>query len=144
MIVNLSRKKYLARAPLIADSFALRMRGMIGRSFSSISFDAMVFNRCNCIHTLFMRIPIDVVFVGIDSKICGLRHQVLPWTPWVRCSKALTTIELPSGTLAQTETENGDVILLSSEVTPEVAKELSGEKFISSVESMISFSESEK
>lgn len=144
MIVNLSRKKYLARAPLVADSLSMRIRGMIGRSFAGAPFDAMVFNRCNCIHTLFMKIPIDVAFIGNDSRICGLRHRVPPWTPYVRCGDAATTIELPADTLSLTGTEHGDIINLSSEVAPELEKELARKKIISPVETVISLSESKK
>lgn len=144
MIVNLSKKKFLARAPLVADSLLPRARGMIGRKFDGSSFDAMVFNRCNCIHTLFMSIYIDVVFVDLDNKIRGLRRNLPPWTLMARCSAAFTTIELPAGVIEQTNTEVGDIINLSSEIVPELEKELKAKKIISSVESVVSFNESRK
>jgi uncharacterized membrane protein (UPF0127 family) len=117
---------------------------MIGRKFANSKFDAMVFNRCNCIHTLFMATRIDVLFVDIEGKVCGMRQALPPWLPYIKCRRAFTTIELPTGTIEDTGTEAGDIINLSSEVVPELEEQLDEKKMIRSVESVISFKESKK
>lgn len=142
MILNLTQKKYLSRSPLYANSYMLRTRGMIGRTFCGSGFDAMVFSRCNMIHTLFMSIKIDVVFVTRDNIICGLRKALPPWLPLVRCSKAFTTLELPEGTIELTGTQLGDIVDLCGELTPETERELKEANL--AVESIISFRESNK
>ncbi|MCP3968190.1 MAG: hypothetical protein GY750_00690 [Lentisphaerae bacterium] len=144
MIYNLSKKIYLSYRPELADSFFKRARGMIGRDFNSIGCDAIVFPRCNTIHTLFMTRKLDIIFVDDENKIVGLRKKLPPWIPFVRCGKGKTTIELPPGTIEATRTEMGDILNLRSEVVPELAKQLREKKIIQSVESMVSFKESKK
>ncbi len=144
MIYNLSKKIYLAYRPEIANSFFKRVRGMIAREFKSNGLDALVFPDCNTIHTLFMTKKLDVIFVDAENKVVGLRQKLPPWIPFVRCRKAVTTVELPAGTIDETRTENGDILNLRSEVVPELAKQLREKKIIQSVESMISFKESKK
>ena len=142
MILNLTKKKYLSRSPLYAISYILRMRGMIGRSFRGADFDAMVFSNCNTIHTMFMSVRIDVVFVTRDSIICGLKKALPPWMPFVRCSKAFTTLELPEGTIDLTGTEIGDIVDLCGVLTAEAEQKLKENKL--EVETVISFKESNK
>lgn len=144
MILNLSKKKYISKSPFYATTLLQRARGMIGRRFDREPFDAMVFGKCNTIHSLFMSIPIDVIFIDLENSICGMRQALPPWFFMVRCSNAFTTIELPCGVIRTTGTEIGDKVDLSSELTMEFERELRGEKIISPVESVISFKESEK
>ncbi len=142
MILNLTKKKYLARSPLYATSYMLRMRGMIGRSFRDADFDAMVFSNCNSIHTMFMSIRIDVVFVTPDNIICGLKKALPPWMPFVRCGKAFTTLELPEGTIDLTGTRIGDIVDLCGVLTAESEQKLKDNNL--EVETVISFKESNK
>ena len=62
MIFNLDSLHYVARRPVWALAWRDRLRGMIGRRFEPEGIDAMIFPRCNAIHTMWMSIPIDVVF----------------------------------------------------------------------------------
>lgn len=115
MIRNLTKKSVISKEPYVAGSFLDRGRGMIMRSFGR--FDSMVFHRCNAIHTMFMSINIDVLFVDSGNTISGVRRRVVPWTPIVRCSGAANVIELPEGTIDRTGTEVGDVLDLNAELT---------------------------
>jgi uncharacterized membrane protein (UPF0127 family) len=142
MILNLTKKKYLARSPLYANSYILRARGMIGRSFRAADFDAMVFSNCNTIHTMFMSVRIDVVFVTRDNIICGLNKALPPWRPFIRCSKAFTTMELPEGTIDLTGTQIGDIVDLCGVLTMEAEQKLKENTL--EVETVISFKESNK
>ncbi|MEI8246892.1 MAG: DUF192 domain-containing protein [Lentisphaerota bacterium] len=143
MILNLTKKKYLARSPLYAISYILRMRGMIGRTFSGADFDAMVFSNCNTIHTMFMSVRIDVVFVTRDNIVCGLKKALPPWMPFVRCCNALTTLELPEGTIDLTGTQIGDIVDLCGVLTAESEQKLKENNKLE-VETVISFKESNK
>ena len=117
MILNLTKKNIIAKKIIVADKFATRAFGMIGRKFNG--FDAMVFHRCNSIHTMLMTMKIDVLFVDSENRICETRERLLPWRPLVRCSKAATVIELPEGRLEKVGAEIGDVIDLNAEMTRE-------------------------
>jgi uncharacterized membrane protein (UPF0127 family) len=122
MIINLTKNKIIAKKTLFAVSFTARGRGMIGRTFED--FDAMVFNRCNSIHTMLMGMKIDVLFVNSENSICEIRKELLPWKPFIRCSKAVTVIELPCGTIDRTGTEIGDILNLNAEVTQDTEQKL--------------------
>ena len=94
---------------------------MIGRDFSD--FDAMIFNRCNSIHTMLMKINLDVIFVDSRNRVCDLREKLLPWRPLVRCAAATAVIELPEGAIRESDTAVGDVLDLNAEMTKDTAKE---------------------
>ncbi|OGV47937.1 MAG: hypothetical protein A2017_10985 [Lentisphaerae bacterium GWF2_44_16] len=141
MIYNLTKKKIISRNPVYATGFLMRGRGMIGRSFTG--FDAMVFERCNCIHTMFMSMEIDVLFVNFENKICGVRRRLVPWKPLVRCKNAFTVIELPSGALETTGTGEGDYINLRAELSDSESMNNAAKDFLKTAETIISFSEND-
>ena len=125
MIYNLDTRTYLAEHPVTALGWWMRLRGMIGRRFVRGEFDAMVFPRCTCVHSLGMGIPIDLVFLDRDSVVVGLRRNYPPWALLPRgCRKAVTTIELPAGTIQRTGTELNHKINLNSILTPEAIEKL--------------------
>ena len=115
MIINLTKKNILAENPWTALSFSVRARGMIGRTFDS--FDAMIFPRCPAVHTFFMSMPIDIVFLSRENRIMALYHDVKPWKPCIRCTGAFQTVELPAGTLQRTGAECNDLLDLNGELT---------------------------
>ncbi|MCK5845222.1 MAG: DUF192 domain-containing protein [Victivallales bacterium] len=123
MILNLTKKNIIAKRSIVAKKFTERAFGMIGRRFDG--FDAMVFNRCNSIHTMLMTQKIDVLFVDSGNRVCEIRERLLPWRPFVRCSKATAVIELPEGHLEKSGTEVGDLLDLNAELTRETESELS-------------------
>ena len=89
-----------------------RARGMIRRNFDG--FDGMVFDHCNSIHTCFMSIPLDVIFVGADHKILKTVPNLRPWHLFVHCKKAFYVIELPVGAIERTGSAGGDVVDLAA------------------------------
>ena len=111
MNINRTKKNILAEKPWTARSFAIRARGMIGRKFDS--FDAMIFPRCPAVHTFFMSMPIDIVFLSSENRILALYHNVKPWKACIRCAGASQTIELPAGTLQRTGAECDDLLDLN-------------------------------
>jgi len=117
MITNLTKKIPIARKPVYPSSFLSRGRGMIFRNFNN--FDAMVFNNCNTITTLLMQIKIDVLFVDIENCICDLRKELVPWRLLVRSRSAVAVVELPAGTIENTNTEIGDILNLNAELISE-------------------------
>ncbi len=60
-----------------ADSFMKRFRGLLGRT-SIESQEALVFSKCNCVHTLGMKTDIDVVFLDDQMRIVKLAHKLKP------------------------------------------------------------------
>lgn len=114
MIYNLNKKKLISRRTVFADSMAKRLRGMILRSFDD--FDAMVFVNCNAVHTFFMSIPIDIIFLDRHNKVMKCADSVPPWKPVISSKISYVTIELPAGTIQHTGTEPGDTLDLNAEL----------------------------
>lgn len=142
MIHNLTKRCVISRIPISARTFLERGRGMIGRRFSG--FDAMIFNNCNSIHTMFMSISIDVIFVDCENRICDFRKSLPPWKPFIKFRKAMTVIELPEGVIERTGTEVGDIIDLHAELTEAEKKKLFAEGLISSPKTAITFKEADR
>ena len=121
VILNLTRETIPARNAHAAAGFAERLSGLIGKRFSP-ELDGMVFDRCNAIHTFFMRYPIDVIFADSRYKVLKAVPAFPPWRPFLACRGAFYVIELPAGTLAATGTEEGDQLDLTGALSPETMK----------------------
>ncbi len=64
---------------IVARSLFARMRGLIGRE--SLPRDCgMLIERCNAVHTFFMRFPIHVVFLDAHNRAVEIARNVRPWT----------------------------------------------------------------
>ena len=63
---------------------------------------------CNSIHTFFMRIPIDVLFLDAENKVVRREEAMPPWRMTAPIRGARTVLELPIGTLAGSGTAVGD------------------------------------
>ena len=122
VILNLTRQSVPARNARPAKGFRDRLRGLIGRRFSD-SMDGMVFDRCNAIHTFFMRYPIDVIFADEKYHVLKTAPSFPPWRPFLACKKAFYVIELPAGTIESTATEPGDQLDLTGALSPETLKQ---------------------
>lgn len=107
MILNASRNTTVSQKPFHAVRLWDRTRGMIGRDFG-VSFDAMVFSACNAIHTFFMQIPLDVIFLNRENVVVSLRRSLRPWYPCVLSWRSCTVVELPVGAIDASATEVGD------------------------------------
>ena len=66
----------------VAESAFERMRGLIGRDGLERG-KGMLITKCNCIHTLFMRFPIDATFLDREGKAVRTVRRIPPWRPWV-------------------------------------------------------------
>ena len=122
VILNLTKQSVPARCAHYAAGFGERLSGLIGKRFST-SMDGMVFDRCNAIHTFFMRYPIDVIFADEKYHVLKTVPSFPPWRPFLGCKKAFYVIELPAGTIESTATEPGDQLDLTGALSPETLKQ---------------------
>ena len=78
----------------VAETFAERARGLIGRP-APASGRGLLIPRCNAIHTLFMRYPIDATFLDREGRVVKVVRGVRPWRLFVwggwRAAKVLET-----------------------------------------------------
>lgn len=60
-----------------ADSFKTRLVGLMGKK-SLKEGEGLYFPNCSSIHCMFMKIPIDVVYLDDENKVLGV-ETVQPW-----------------------------------------------------------------
>jgi uncharacterized membrane protein (UPF0127 family) len=64
------------------------------------------------IHTFFMRMPIDVLYLDRDGTVLRADRAVPPWRLGPIVRRARTVLELPAGTIARTGTQPGDSVVV--------------------------------
>jgi len=111
-IINQSRGTVLADDVVIADTPVRRITGLLNKT-SLPQGQALVIKSCNSIHTFFMRFAIDVIFADKKGKIVGLKKNIGPFKISPIYWKANFVVELPAGTLDQTNTALGDNLALA-------------------------------
>jgi uncharacterized protein len=97
----------------VARSFWQRTVGLIGRRHLGDD-EAMLFERCSSIHTLFMSIPIDVLFLDKAGRVMHAVPSVGPWRPFVGCRRASSVVELAAGSIERRGIVVGDEIATPS------------------------------
>ena len=106
-IINETRGTVLADRAVVARSFWARLRGLMGRRELPAG-EALIFNRNSSVHTFWMRFPIDVIFTDREGVVVGMREAMPPHRPFAGARGAYRTVELPAGTITQTQTARGD------------------------------------
>jgi uncharacterized membrane protein (UPF0127 family) len=115
---NATRGTVLAARLEVAESLWARFMGLMGRA--SLDPDAGLWLRGNGIHMMFMRFPIDAVFLGRPASdgsggraVVSVHRGLRAWTglvPLVRGADGV--VELPVGTIDRTGTVVGDTVIL--------------------------------
>ena len=116
---NVSRGTPLAERLEDGSSFWAKFMGLMGRA-SLPSGDGLWLPGENGIHMLFMRFPIDVVFVSPPRggpsgrrRVLSMRRALPPWRGVVwRVGGAKGVLELPVGTIDASGTAVGDEIAI--------------------------------
>ena len=104
---NATREVWLASKVEVADRFLRRLVGLLGRASLSREHGLLI-TRCDSIHTIGMRFPIDVVFVGRDLRVGKTVETLKPFRVVFPVRRAVAVLELPAGTIRQTRTQVGD------------------------------------
>jgi uncharacterized membrane protein (UPF0127 family) len=100
----------------LARSFWGRFRGLMGRA--SLAPDEGLYLPVNSIHMLFMRFPIDALFLDAPDaegvqRVVGMRPGLRPWTGLVMPVRgAAGVVELPAGAMGSAALRVGDRLRL--------------------------------
>jgi uncharacterized protein len=113
-ILNQTREQVLAGRAELARSFWSRGLGLMGRSALPTGYALIIYPEWS-IHTFFMRIPIDVLFVGRDGRVLALRKAMPPNRPFAGVVpwRGHYVVELPAGVIATTGSTLGDQLAVS-------------------------------
>lgn len=95
----------------VATGLWERSLGFIGRATIAAD-EAMWFDRCNAVHTVGMRVPIDVVFLDPQMCVIAIEASVMPMRFVVRQAHARSVLELRAGRSAELGLCPGDRLLV--------------------------------
>ena len=113
---NVTRELSLATRAGVADSFWLRLRGLLGRRPLQAG-EGLLIQPCRGVHMVGMKYPIDVAFLDRNARVVGLSHSLKPGAKsgWHR--NAHSALELPARILDATGTVVGDQLTIEEIVS---------------------------
>jgi uncharacterized membrane protein (UPF0127 family) len=110
-VSNLTRETVLATCLEVASKGATRRKGLLGRDRLAPG-EGLWIIPCEAVHTFGMRFPIDLVYLDRKQLVRKVKTNVIPGR-LSACLSAFSTIELPAGTVLDTQTKPGDRLELS-------------------------------
>jgi uncharacterized membrane protein (UPF0127 family) len=113
---NRTRQAFLATALAVADTHWTRLRGLLGlRRDDFRNGSGLWIVPCHGVHTLGMGFAIDVVYLDGSLTVVHVQHDLKPWRFAPVRMQAATVLELPCRTAAETRTEVGDRIEITTQ-----------------------------
>ena len=94
-----------ARGPL------QRLRGLMGKS--AMPGDGLLIAPADSIHTFFMRMPIDLIFLARDGRVLKTCPAVPPWRVRLAPRGARLVLEMSSGFIARHAIRPGDGLIVT-------------------------------
>src|SRR5262249_13984476 len=112
VVLNRTRGTTLASSVDLADTPKTRRMGLLGRD-SLKPGEGLWIYPTQAIHTFGMKFPIDVAFLDRRLRIKRIYHKLAPSRLTKFVWRAKSVLELPSGSLASTNTTVGDELQIS-------------------------------
>jgi len=104
----------------VASSFWARGLGLMGRGALPAN-GGLLIQRCNGIHMMFMRFPIDAVFIDRSGTVLKVYKRLRPWLGLVPLVwKADRVAELPAGAASRHRITPGDRLVVESSASSSI------------------------
>lgn len=99
----------------IADAFLKRFLGLMGRKELPMGH-GLLLAPCSSIHMMFMRFPLDVVYIDKSYTILKVVKNLQPWTGFSLClsRQCWGVIELSAGSADKYDLQVGTQLKTSS------------------------------
>ncbi len=111
-VEDITQSTVLVERGRMADSFWTRLRGLtFVRDLSP--GDGLLLRPANQIHTHFMAIPIDVIYLDADERVLDVDAALAPFKFGRLRRQARAVLELPAGTAAAHGVQPGDQLRVS-------------------------------
>ena len=108
---NRTRTVYLATELLVASTHWSRFRGLMATDSARFRpGQGLWIVPCHGVHTFAMRFPIDVLYLDQEKIVIHMEDGLKPWRVAAIRARASSVLELPSGTIHQTQTALGDQV----------------------------------
>jgi uncharacterized protein len=108
-VENITRQTTLVTSGRVAKNPWTRLRGLLGVRHLPLG-DGLLITPCNSIHTHFMSIPLDILYVNRYDEIVDMESAVRPWRMSRPRKVARYVLELPTGVIAHTGSMVGDTL----------------------------------
>jgi hypothetical protein len=72
--------------------------------------EGLWFDRCAAVHTLGMRVLVDLIFLDAQLRVVRVEHAVRPGRPLIWCRDAASVLEMGHGFLARRDVLVGDLL----------------------------------
>jgi uncharacterized membrane protein (UPF0127 family) len=116
---NRTRTTYLATDLLIASTHWSRFRGLMATDSSRFSRgQGLWISPSHGIHTFAMRFPIDAVYLDRERIVIHIEEGLKPWRLAAVRVHAASVLEVPAGTIEESQTALGDQVDISFEERP--------------------------
>ena len=113
---NCTRTTYLATELMIARTHWTRFRGLMATDASRFSKgQGLWISPSRGVHTFAMRFPIDVIYLDRERIVVHLEEELKPWRVAAIRVQATSVLELPTGTIRESQTALGDRVDISWE-----------------------------
>ena len=110
-LINETRGSELGGRITVARSFWSRGLGLMFRR-GLASGAGLVIDPCGSIHTMWMRFPIDVLYVDREHRVVRADEAVPPWRVGPLRTGSRYVVELPAGVIRASGTHVGDRLRL--------------------------------
>lgn len=99
----------IASNAVIAQTYWTRLIGLLFTKDLPAGY-GLFLSPCQAIHMLGMAYAIDALFLDAEGEVVGLAANLKPWAVSKIYPGASGCLELPAGTIADTNTGLGDII----------------------------------
>jgi len=112
---NRTRQVPLVTALAVANTHWSRLRGLLGLAPDDFrNGNGLWIVPCHGVHTLGMRFPLDVVYLDRSLTVVHVQRGLQPWRFAPVRLEAASVLELPCPTAAETGTNVGDRIEITT------------------------------
>ena len=118
VVKNLTRQTVLVDGGTIADNPVTRTRGLLYHTHLEPG-DGLWINPCSSIHSFGMKFVFDALFLDRDRKVIHVIQRMKPWEISYQFMPlcGIGVLEMPSGTIENTQTQKGDQMEFSVKST---------------------------
>ena len=113
-VYNKTRETFVATEATVADSYLLRLVGLIGKTkrWARLGGGLWIVPSRG-VHTIGMLFPIDLVFLSKEKEVVHVEEHVRPFRISAVSLRAMSVLELPPHTIYRTGTKVGDRLEIS-------------------------------